>query len=120
MSALISTGDLWDVDLTVDLTTHTKHRHVPSPVSPLFQAPVATPTLTFGPIALAAAVARTATTRQARPQLLAGLQKSALAQLECLISNGSAFELTQDFGDLADTERTLFAARCGAGSRTSI
>ena len=115
MSALISIADLWDVDVTVGLTTHKKHRHVPSPISPLFQAPGAAAVLTFGPIALAAAVARTATTRQARPQLLVGLQKSALAQLECLISNGPAFELTQDFGDLADTERTLFAARCGAG-----
>jgi hypothetical protein len=115
MSALISMAELWDVDVTVGLTTHTKHRHVPSPVSPHFQAPRAASALTFGPITLAAAVARTATTRQARPQLLAGLQKSALAQLECLISNGSAFELTPDFGDLADIERTLFAARCGAG-----
>ncbi|MBX5086730.1 hypothetical protein HJB56_28815 [Rhizobium lentis] len=115
MSALISIGELWEVDVTVGLTTHTKHRHVPSPVSPLFEAPGAAPALTFGPVALAAAVARTATTRQARPRLLAGLQKSALAQVECLVSNGSAFELTQDFADLADTERTLFAARCGAG-----
>ncbi|XKM40700.1 hypothetical protein A4U53_033210 [Rhizobium ruizarguesonis] len=115
MSALISMGELWDVDVTVGLTTHTKHRHVPSPVTPLFQAPGAAPALTFGPIALAAAVARTATTRPARPRLLAGLQKSALAHLECLISNGSSFELTPDFADLADTERTLFTARCGAG-----
>lgn len=115
MSSLISMTELWDVDVTVGLTTHTKHRHVPSPISPLFQAPEAAPTLTFGPIALAAAIARTATARPARQRLLAGLQKSALAHLECLISNGSAFELASDFGDLADTERTLFTARCGAG-----
>ncbi len=107
--------ELWDVDVTVDLTTHTKHRHVPSPISPLFQAPDAAPTLTFGPIALAAAIARTATARPARPRLLAGIQKSAFAHLECLISNRSAFELASDFGHLADTERTLFTARCGAG-----
>lgn len=115
MSAVISKTGLWDVDVTIGLTTHTKNRHVPSPVSALFQAPAPASILTFGPVALAAAVGRTATTRQARPQLLAGLQKSALAQLECLVSNDSAFELTEDFGDLADTERTLFAARCGAG-----
>jgi hypothetical protein len=115
MSAVISKAELWDVDVTIGLTTHTKHRHVPGPVSPLFQAPGPASTLTFGPIALAAAVGRTATTRQARPRLLAGLQKSALAQLECLVSNDAAFELTQDFADLADTEKTLFAARCGAG-----
>ncbi|MGX7877194.1 hypothetical protein ACVDG8_012160 [Mesorhizobium sp. ORM8.1] len=48
---------------------------------PVYFAPQVASTLTFSPVALAAAVARTATTRQARPQLLAGLQKSALAQL---------------------------------------
>ena len=115
MNVVSSIADLWDVDVTIGLTTHTKHRHIPSPVSPDFEAPQATATLTFSPVALAAAVARTATTRQARPQLLAGLQKSALAQLECLISNTPVFELMADFADLADTERTLFTARCGAG-----
>ncbi|WP_085044119.1 hypothetical protein [Ensifer aridi] len=115
MSVVSSTAELWDVDVTVGLTTHTKHRHVPSPVSPHFEAPQAASTLTFSPVALAAAVARTATTRQARPKLLAGLQKSALAQLECLISNTSTFELAADFANLADTERTLFTARCGSG-----
>ena len=115
MNVVSATAELWDVDVTIGLTTHTKHRHVPSPVSPHFEAPQAASTLTFSPVALAAAVARTATTRQARAQLLAGLQKSALAQLECLISNTSMFKLTDDFADLADTERTLFTARCGAG-----
>ncbi|UWF60427.1 hypothetical protein [Brucella sp. 2716] len=115
MNVVSATAELWDVDVTIGLTTHTKHRHVPSPVSPRFEAPQAASILTFSPVALAAAVARTATTRQARAQLLAGLQKSALAQLECLISNTPMFELTDDFADLADTERTLFTARCGAG-----
>jgi hypothetical protein len=109
------TAELWGVDVIIGLTTHTKHRHIPSAVSPNFEAPQAAATLTFSPIALAAAVARTATTRQARPHLLNGLQKSALAQLECLISNTTTFELAADFADLADTERTLFTARCGAG-----
>ena len=115
MNVLSATAELWDVDVTIGLTTHTKHRHVPSPVSTHFEAPEAASILTFSPVALAAAVARTATTRQARPQLLAGLQKSALAQLECLISNTAMFKLTDDCADLADTERTLFTARCGAG-----
>jgi hypothetical protein len=115
MSTVISKTGLWDVDVTIGLSTHTKHRHVPSPVSARFQAPGPASALTFGPIALAAAIGRTATTRQGRPRLLAGLQKSALAQLECLVSNEPAFGLTDDFIDLADAERTLFAARCGAG-----
>ncbi|MBX5205985.1 hypothetical protein [Rhizobium sp. NZLR1] len=115
MSDVSSVEEIWDVDVTVGLTTHTRHRHIPSPVSQGFVAPDATSTLTFSPIALAAAVARTATTRQARPQLLAALQRSAQAQMECLVSNQSTFELSADFGDLADTERTLFTARCGAG-----
>ncbi|MGX7877193.1 hypothetical protein ACVDG5_035360 [Mesorhizobium sp. ORM6] len=32
-----------------------------------------------------------------------------------MISHTPTFELTDDFADLADTERTLFTARCGAG-----
>jgi hypothetical protein len=115
MSALVSTAGLWDADVTVGLTTHTKHRHVSSPVSAHFEAPGATPILTFGPIALAAAVARTATTRDAPAALLDGLQGSALAQLECLIADGPVFELSSHLDYLADTERTLFAARVGAG-----
>lgn len=115
MSTVISKTGLWDVDVTIGLSTHTKHRHVPSPVSALFQVPAPASALTFGPVALAAAIGRTATTRQGRPRLLAGLQKSALAQLECLVSNEPAFALMDDFIDLADVERTLFAARCGAG-----
>jgi len=115
MSALVSTTGLWSNDKAVGLTTHTRHRHGPSPISLHFTAPNATPSLIFGPMALAAAVARTATTREARPRLLTGLQKSALAQLECLISDDPVFELSADFNDLADTERTLFAARVGAG-----
>ncbi|WP_374527126.1 hypothetical protein [Novosphingobium sp.] len=115
MATLIMTDEVWETDVTVALTTHTRHHHVPSPVSPTFAAPAPAARLTFGPVALAAAVARTATTRPGRPRLLSGLQRSALAQLECLVSNNTAFELTEDFSDLADTERTLIAARCGAG-----
>ena len=33
--------------------------------------------------------------------------------LECLISDGPVFGLSPDFVDLADTERTSFAARVG-------
>jgi hypothetical protein len=61
------------------------------------------------------AVARTATTRHARRQLLEALQRSALPELECLVTDGPVFALSPDFADLADTERTLFAARIGAG-----
>lgn len=115
MSASISAAGLWDIDLTVGLTSHSKHAHIPNPVSPDFQPPEAAPSLTFGPVALAAAVARTATTREGRRELLGGLQKSFLGQMECLVANSATFELTSDFGNLADFEKTSFAARCGAG-----
>jgi hypothetical protein len=115
MSSSLLTAGLWSDDKAVDLGTHTKHRHVPSPISTRFVAPDPTTNLTFGPLALAAAVARTATTRDVRPRLLEGLQWSALAKLECLISDGRVFELSSDFVDLADIERTLFAAEVGAG-----
>jgi hypothetical protein len=109
------TAGLRGEDKAVKLATHTQHRHIPSPISPHFVAPVPTQNLRFGPLALAAAVARTATTRHARPQLLAALQRSALPELECLISDGPLFGLSPDFEDLADSERTSFAARVGAG-----
>ena len=115
MSASISAAGLSGINLTVQLTSHSKHSHVPNPISPSFQPPNATQSLTFSPVALAAAVARTATTRNGRRELLAGLQKSALGQLECLVTNSATFELMPDFGDLADFEKTSFAARCGAG-----
>jgi hypothetical protein len=88
-------------------------------VSAVFKAPGPASILAFGPVALAAAVGRTATTRQARPQLLAGLQKSALAQLECLISNSPAFELAQDFADLAIPKGRCLPHVAEPASRTS-
>jgi hypothetical protein len=100
----------------VGLTKHTKHRHVPSPVSPNFVAPPAEPRLFFRPMALAAAVARTATTREhAPPELLDGLQRSALIELETLLEDGGAFALKSHFRFLADTAGSQFAAKVGAG-----
>ncbi len=71
--------------------------------------------LTFGPIALAAAVARTATTLGASPRFLSSLKSSVLAQFEYLVADSAIFELTPDILYLADSERTTFSGRCGAG-----
>lgn len=116
MSGLISTTSLWDTDKIVALSAHTRHQHVPSPISPHFVAPLAVENLSFGPIALAAAVARTATTwDDALAELLDGLQRSALIELETLVEGGRTFELKPHFRFLADTHRSQFAARVGAG-----
>lgn len=62
MSGPVSTAGLGTSTKLIGLTKHTKHGHVPSPVSPHFVAPPAQPALSFNSIALAAAIARTATT----------------------------------------------------------
>src|SRR5438552_469954 len=115
MNVLVSIQGLWSADVSIGLTGHTRHRHKPVPVAVGFVAPSAVKTLTFSPLALAAAVARTATTRPGSLRLLGALQKSALAELECLVLDGPIFELSSDLDDLADSERTHFASRCGAG-----
>lgn len=75
MSGPVSTAGLGTSVKLIGLTKHTKHRHVPSPVSPHFVAPPAQSSLSFNPIALAAAIARTATTWDDAPVvLLDGLQ----------------------------------------------
>lgn len=100
----------------VRLNKHTKHRHYPSPVSPSFLAPPVSSALSFDSIALAAAVARTATTWDSAPvELLSGLQLSALVELETLLQYGADFALEPYFQMLADTARSQFAAKVGAG-----
>lgn len=116
MSGPVSTAGLGMSTKLIGVTKHTKHRHIPSPVSQNFVAPPAQPTLSFNPIALAAAVARTATTWDDAPVvLLDGLQQSALIELETLLQDGSAFALESHFKFLADTAGSQFAAKVGAG-----
>lgn len=116
MSGPASTAGLGTSTKLIGLTKHTKHGHVPSPVSPYFVAPPAQPALSFNSIALAAAIARTATTWDDAPVvLLDGLQQSALIELETLLQDGSAFALESHFKFLADTAGSQFAAKVGAG-----
>lgn len=116
MSSPVSTAAWATSAKLIGLTKHTKHRHVPSPVSPYFVAPQAQPTLSFKSIALAAAIARTATTWDDAPvALLDGLQQSALIELETLLQDGAAFALESHFKFVADTAGSQFAAKVGAG-----
>ncbi len=116
MSKPVSTAGLGTSTKLIGLTKHTKHGHVPSPVSPHFVAPPAQPALSFNSTALAAAIARTATTWDDAPVvLLDGLQQSALIELETLLQDGSAFALESHFKFLADTAGSQFAAKVGAG-----
>ena len=110
-----STLAAWNTQKTVPLTGHRHHRHAPSPVAPAFQAPAPAAHILFGPTALAAAIARTATLRSAPPELLSHLRDSALNDAEILIADGPEFALTPYIASLADTERAHFAARMGAG-----
>ena len=71
--------------------------------------PTCCKTLTFGPTALAASIARTATLRDAPPEMLARWGDSALTEVEWLIEDGTTFVLTQHINSLADAERTAFA-----------
>jgi hypothetical protein len=88
-----STVALWSTQKTVSLTGHHRHRHAPSPVAPNFEAPRAAAHIAFGPTALAAAIARTATLRDAPPELLSRLKYSALNDAEILITDGPVFAL---------------------------
>jgi hypothetical protein len=49
------------------------------------------------------------------PELLSRLKYSALSDAEILIADGPVFALSPYLASLADTERTHFAARMGAG-----
>jgi hypothetical protein len=116
LNGLIAASGIWGMDKLIALSSHTKHRNVPSPISQHFVAPLPAANLTFGPIALAAAVARTATTRDDAPaELLDGLQRSALIELQTLIEDGHSFKLKPYFQFLADTHRSQLAAKTGAG-----
>jgi hypothetical protein len=116
MSGLITTIGMWGADKAVALSGYTPHQHVPSPIEPHFAAPARVSSLTFGPVALAAAVARAATTRDDAPvAVLDALQRSTLPMLETMIEDGATFGLSAHFQYLADTERTFLAARVGAG-----
>lgn len=116
MGGLISTSGLGVSSKLVGLTKHTKHPHDHSPVVPNFIAPPVCTSLSFQPIALAAAIARTATTWDDAPkELLDGLQQSALVELETLLEVGNTFALKSYFKFLADTAGSQFAAKVGAG-----
>jgi hypothetical protein len=116
VSGLIATIGLWGADKAVALSGYTPHQHIPSPIEPHFAAPARVSSLTFGPVALAAAVARAATTRDDAPvAVLDALQRSTLPMLETMIEGGKTFGLSTHFQYLADTERTFLAARVGAG-----
>lgn len=115
MSGVTSPAATWSIEKTITLTHHSKHNHTPSPVAPGFAAPLLSPSLAFSPVALAGAIARTATMRNAPFDLLASFAKSVLLQLRCLIADGPVFALSPHHQHLVDIEGTLFAARVGAG-----
>lgn len=116
MSGLVSTTGLWGADKAVTLSGYTPHKHDPSPIKPHFVAPERVSSLTFGPLALAAAVARAATTRDDAPvTVLNALHRSTLPMLETMIEDGTTFSLSPNFQYLADTEHTFLAARVGSG-----
>lgn len=115
MSDAMTSAAVWRAEKSIGITGHTRHQHKPSPISVGFNAPGMCKTLTFGPTALAASIARTATLRDAPPEMLARWGDSALTEVEWLIEDGPVFALTQHINSLADAERTAFAGRVGAG-----
>lgn len=116
MSGLVATTMLWQQEHIVALTSHVCHGHSPSPIAAGFVPPAPILNLKFGPLALAAAVARTATLRDDAPaEVLDAVQRSTFPMLETMVAEGPVFSLSEHFSHLADTERTLFAARMGSG-----
>jgi hypothetical protein len=115
MSAVGAPSSLWSTVKNVPLTGHSFHRHKPNPVSLGFKAPNPSLNLSFGPTALAAAIARTATLRNAPIDLLKHWRNAALQEVELMIAQGATFSLSPQFEFLADSERTSFASRVGSG-----
>jgi hypothetical protein len=115
MSITSSKVAVWNTQKTVQPSGHRCHKHAGSAVAPEFDAPLPVSHISFGPIALAAAIARTSTLRDAPPELLSRLKDSALIDAEILIADGPTFALSPYIASLADTERTSFAAKVGAG-----
>jgi len=116
MSGVISAPAVWTTEKTVPLPIPKRHLHRPNPVSNGFVAPKAGPNLFFKPMALAAAIARTATTREGVPaDFLIRQGKSVLLAIESLIQDGEIFGLTSEIEYLADSARTHVAGQIGAG-----
>ena len=115
MSTVLSAPAVWRAQKTIVVNGHTRHRHKSGPISVGFEPPQANTTLVFGPSALAASIARTATLRNAPSEMLASWGDSTLVQVEWLIEDGTTFALSQHLQALADAERTSFAGRVGAG-----
>ena len=115
MARTSTAQSLWTVDKSVALTSHDQHRHTPNPISPGFNAPEMCGSLSFSPIALAGAIARTATLGSAPVAMLELKKLSALTDISHLIEDGSAFSLSDNFQHLADAERSAFAGSVGAG-----
>ena len=116
MSVVVSAPVVWSSEKVVSLPRPKRHRHNPSPVSPGFVAPSPGLRLSFGPTALAGAIARTATTREDAPiEMVERKERNALSDLEYYILDGQAFELSPNIEYLIDTERTHFAGQVGSG-----
>jgi len=116
MSGVVTMPVVWTAEKTVALPQPKRHLHSPSPVSPGFVAPEAARQLSFRPIALAGAIARTATTQEDAPlELLERRTGNALSDLVCLVADGSTFALSPNFNYLIDIERTHFAGQVGSG-----
>lgn len=106
MSTLLPAPAIWRTDKKVAVSGHTRHLNEPSPISPSFEPPEANRTLVFGPTALAASIARTATLRNAPPEMLARWGDIALMEVGWLVENGTTFAFSQHLQALADAERT--------------
>ena len=106
---------IWRLNIDVPVTSHSRHSHKPSPIAAGFVPPQSQNSLSLTPIALAASIARTVTLRSAPPEMLARWAQKALIEIEWLIKDNSTFELSPLLHQLADAERTSFAASVGAG-----
>lgn len=116
MSSAVLAPAVWSSEKTVALPKPKRHLHTASPVSSGFVAPSPASHLSFRPIALAGAIARTATTREDAPvELLERKERSALSDLEYYIMDGNTFELAPNIDYLVDIEKTHLAGEVGAG-----
>jgi hypothetical protein len=98
----------------VALTGQRRHLHKGAMVAPAFTAPVLAPHIQFDQPPWPQRRAHRYL-RNAPPVLLAHMKDSALSEAQILLADGPGFELSDLLSHLADSERTHFASRVGAG-----
>ena len=100
----------------IDLSNDSRHYNRYVPVSAGFTAPLLVSSLTCGPQALFAAMAKAQALRTANAAIVAALVRAATALVEAIVDDaGNRFDLTPETDMLENTVRHALSGSVGAG-----